>query len=168
MYPSQAKGFTLVELMIVIAVAATLAAMAFPSFQSSIRANRVSTASNELMASFALARSEAIRSARGGGVCASADGKSCVAGSWGDGWLVWTDTNADRALNEGEPVIRYVQAKQKLTMVGTVGILAFDNRGRSTSGTQSIGLKPSDEATPARCILLSPTGQTQIKKGACS
>lgn len=162
----RAKGFTLVELMTVIAVIAILTAMAFPSFLSSLRSNRVSTATNEVMASLALARSEAIRSARGGGVCTSADGNSC-GGSWNDGWLVWTDNNGNGALDEGEPVIRYVQAKQKMTVAGSAAILAFDARGRSEAGIATIDLHPEDVATPARCIHLSATGQTRIEKEAC-
>ena len=42
------KGFTLVELMVTIAVVAILATIAFPSFQSTLRSNRIATAGNEM------------------------------------------------------------------------------------------------------------------------
>ena len=166
MHENRAKGFTLVELMIVVAVIAVLASMAFPSFQASIRSNRVATASNELLASLALARTEAIRSTRGGAVCTTTDGANC-GGSWNDGWLVWTDTNGNQALDAGEPIVRHVQNSQKLAFNGSVNLIAFDNRGRSVAGAASIGLKPYDVATPARCINLSAAGQTRLEKAAC-
>ena len=70
----QVTGFTLIELLVTISIMAILLTIALPSFQGSMRSNRVATTSNELLASLSLARSEAIRSTRGGGVCASADG----------------------------------------------------------------------------------------------
>lgn len=63
------NGFTLVELMIAVVVLGVLATIAFPSFQSTIRSNRIATTSNDLIASMALARSEAVKNRRGGGVC---------------------------------------------------------------------------------------------------
>lgn len=165
----RAKGFTLVELMIVIAIMAVLAAIAFPSFQGSMRSNRVATTSNELMAAFALARSEAIRSKYGAGVCASANGTSC-AGTWNDGWLVWVDSPAGTAgaLDPGEAVVRVVKPNQRMTMSGSAVILGFDGRGRSMAGAQTFGVKPKDDAAPARCLNLSATGQVRIDQNICS
>ena len=60
------NGFTLVELMVTVAVLAILSTIAYPSFQSTIRSNRVATTTNELIASLALARSEAIKNTHGG------------------------------------------------------------------------------------------------------
>lgn len=168
MHSIRAKGFTLVELMITIVVLAILTSIAFPSFQASLRSNRVATASNELMASLALARSEAIRGGRGGGVCASKKGEACD-GNWNDGWVVWTDNNANRQFDPGEPVVRYIQAKQKLLLSSAATTLAFDTRGRLVAAAgQSIGVKSSDDQGPKRCVLIGPTGQVQIKKEACS
>ena len=168
MYQSQTKGFTLVELMIVVTIVAVLAAIALPSFQSSMRSTRVATTSNELMAAMALARSEAIRSTRGAGVCTSADGFTC-GGDWNSGWLVWTDTvTSNGVMDAGEPVARYVQAKENLVVSGSAVILGFDARGRSMAGAQTIGLHPKDVTEPARCVRVTVTGQVRIEKNACS
>ena len=160
------RGFTLIELMVTIAVAATLMAIAFPSFKSSMQSNEVSTATNELLASFALARSEAIRSNAGAGICASADGASCGA-DWNSGWLVWTDTNSDGLITAGEPIIRYSQARAKTTITGPAAAIVFDSRGRATGGAHNVDLKPSDGAYPERCLSMNVTGQTSVKKQAC-
>src|SRR5690606_7896913 len=89
-------GFTLLELMVVIAIAAILLALALPSFTSTLRSNRVATSTNELLATLSLARSEAVRNTRGAGVCTSADGGAC-GGDWDSGWLVWGDSNGNGA-----------------------------------------------------------------------
>ena len=71
----RSKGFTLVELMVTVAVLAILSTIAYPSFKSSIRSNRVATGGNEALALIALARSEGVRNKQGGGVCGSSTGR---------------------------------------------------------------------------------------------
>lgn len=57
----KAKGFTLIELMVVIAIIAILAAIAAPSFTSQIRNARLKTATEEFNSDLIFARNEAIR-----------------------------------------------------------------------------------------------------------
>lgn len=170
MYSIRAKGFTLVELMTVVAVLAVLTMIALPSFEGSLRSNRVATSTNEMLSSLALARTEAIRNRRGGGVCSSAEGTKCD-GAWNDGWLVWSDMDGDGDKEDAEPVIRYVQGKQKIDIAaGASGVVAFDARGRIQGGAQSIGVKAEGDSgnLPVRCVQVSPTGQVTVKREACT
>lgn len=143
MHRTRVTGFTLVELMVTIAIVAILLAIGLPSFQGSMRSNRVATSTNELIASLSLARTEAIRSTNSAAVCASSDGTSCGT-DWNQGWIVWTDNDDDDTLDADE-VVRYVQAHPNLSLAtaSTVGTITFDNRGRA-DGPQAFTLKPTD------------------------
>ena len=163
-------GFTLIELMVTIAVLAVLLGLALPSFQQSLRSNRAATATNDMLASLSLARSEAIRSTRGGGVCSSNDGAACN-GGWSDGWLVWADADADGAFDAGETVLRYSRGDARLAATGPGAVIAFDSRGRRRAAAdQALTLKPSEcGGQPLqRTLTINAAGQVRTAKGSCS
>jgi len=167
----RSNGFTLVELMVTIAVLAILTAIAYPSFQSTIRSNRMATTANELMGALALARSEAIRGTHGGAVCASKDGTACDGATWADGWMVWNDTNGDGTYDKDEPVLRYADARTQMQGASGESLsIAFDQRGRSrAAAVTNITLRPADcGGQPLqRRMIVSLTGQVRLQKEAC-
>ena len=58
------RGFTLLELMVTVAVVAILATVGVPSFRDLIQNNRVTTQTNELVTALNFARTEAVKRAR--------------------------------------------------------------------------------------------------------
>ena len=167
MLPDRQSGFTMVELMVTIAVLAILAGLALPSFQASLRSNRVATTSNEVLASLSLARTEAIRGIGRAGVCPSASGTACAANAdWAAGWVVWQETPA-----AGGPVftvVRVIQPKQRTVVNGPAAGVDFTAQGRAQGGATQVDVAPSDAAAPARCIRVGVTGQSRIEQGACA
>ena len=178
------SGFTLIELMIAVAVLAILLALALPSFQQSMRSNRVATSTNEMLASLALARSEAIRGTRGGGICASTAGTGCDGSNWADGWMVWVDVgNAGVGTYEStDTVIRFAQPKAKSEIgAGSAASFSFDLRGRMSArnsggsllpaGAQVIEIKP-DTCPPGqelvRNLTVTPVGQVRVQRSNCA
>jgi type IV fimbrial biogenesis protein FimT len=165
------NGFTLVELMVTVAVLAILSTIAYPSFQSTIRSNRMATTSNELMASLALARSEAVKNAHGAGMCASSTGTSCDGKSWTEGWMVWDDTNGNGGFDAGEAVLRYSEPRAAMSGVDVNAVsVAFDPRGRSRAATATdITLRPDKcgDQPLQRRLTVSLTGQLRLHKEAC-
>lgn len=84
------KAFTLIELLITIAVTVILVAMAAPSFRSQIANNRSDAMSESFIAEMSRARSEAIKRPSRISMCASADGLTC-GGAWTDGIMTFVD-----------------------------------------------------------------------------
>jgi type IV fimbrial biogenesis protein FimT len=123
---SKIKAFTLVELLITLAITAILAAIATPSFKEIIQNNRMTTQYNKLLSGLSLARSEAIKRETRVTICQSSTGNSCGAdsSSWHSGWVVFVDDDDDNAIDGGEEIIRI---HGQLTGGNT---LTFGNRTR--------------------------------------
>ena len=85
------QGFSLIELLLVIAIVAILASLAAPSFSDLLRVNRLSAASSALQVSLSLARSEAVR--RGGDARVSVV-PALTTGAWNNGWAVFWHSSA--------------------------------------------------------------------------
>lgn len=100
------SGATLLELMLVLAVSAIVLAIGIPSFISIATSSRLASATNSMVASLHLARSEAIKRNSRTVLCPSASGTACAdSGGWQQGWLVFHDANNNASLDAGEAVI---------------------------------------------------------------
>jgi type IV fimbrial biogenesis protein FimT len=145
----KSSGFTLIELMVVIAITSILILLAVPSFRSLIQSTAISSNVNNFLADMRFARSESVR--LGGGVimCRSnapeAPSPACNNGSgpggngWVSGWIIFHDVdgNGNRNAASTDPVLR-VQAR--ITSIDTISINAvtrftFTATGRLTLGS---------------------------------
>ncbi|MEZ5500455.1 MAG: GspH/FimT family pseudopilin [Steroidobacteraceae bacterium] len=105
-----AQGFTLMELMVVLAIAATVLAIGAPSFGEFRRNNRLTGIANDYLGSLLLARTEAIKQQTNVAVCASLNPASaaatCSAAANFTGWIVFVDTNNDCQRNGADVILR--------------------------------------------------------------
>lgn len=103
-------GFTLVEMVVKLAVLGILLTIAVPSFLDMLENARISSHTRDFAASLYLARSEALK--RGAAtLCPSTTGSSCAGGkAWENGWIVFADANANGVVNPGETVLLVKEA----------------------------------------------------------
>jgi type IV fimbrial biogenesis protein FimT len=105
--PRKKNGFTLMELMMTLAVVGVILAIAIPNFRDFLLNSRMTGAANDLLGGIQLARSEAIKRQVPVAICASANPTAnppaCAAQF--TGWAVWVDTDDDAAIDNGEAVI---------------------------------------------------------------
>lgn len=85
-------GFTLIELMVTVAVLAILLAIAFPSFTALVNSNRLTGNANALVAALQHARSEAVSRNASIVVCRSVNGTTCATGAQWNGWITIVET----------------------------------------------------------------------------
>lgn len=96
------RGFSLIELMITLGVLAVVIGIGAPLFTGMTNSNRLTGASNELVAAFQIARSEAIRSNTRTVLCQSADSVTCSNTVPWRGWIVFTDANGNNLADPAE------------------------------------------------------------------
>ncbi|MFC5499240.1 GspH/FimT family pseudopilin [Caenimonas terrae] len=175
--PRRHRGFTLIELMIVVAVATVLLGFGVPSMTALTNANKLTAASNAFLSSLRLARSEAFK--RNGRVvlCKSRDGVACnPGGGWEQGWLVFHDANGDGVHDDGETVIQRgnpLPASLRFTGNSTVGrYVSFVASGSTRmmgggfqAGTITV-CNQSLERSEARQIVLNAVGRPRVQKVA--
>ena len=156
--PRLLRGFTLIEAMITVAVAAILFTVAVPSFKDTIRQNRLTTQANEFITALNLARSEAIRRSQSVTVTPKV-------GGWNAGWVIEA-INPVTGLAE-VPILRDFEALQNnITFTQTNGGIAYTFQ---PSGFK-IGLVTDtynlcDATAPGsrgRVIRISTTGRPRI------
>jgi type IV fimbrial biogenesis protein FimT len=104
---TRAAGFTLLELMMTLTIAAILMAIAVPSFRYVTTANRASSEINALLGDLQMARAEALREGVFVTICASIDGATCAgATAWNTGWIVFTDAPPLTTLEPGDTLVK--------------------------------------------------------------
>lgn len=144
----RARGFTLIELMVAVAVIAILATVAAPSFQEIMHRNRLTAAANEYVAALQTARMEAIRRNRRAVLCPTTDGAACLGTDW-TRVLVFVDTNSNGTREATEEIVRDVQVASSgtgLSATSAATRIWFGADGRVSDGatrTASVSLVSS-------------------------
>jgi len=157
------QGFTLIELMVTIAVLGILLAIAVPSFMDAVLGSKLSSAANSLVANAYLARGEAIKR---NGVVQLCAGSSCPgSGGWEQGWIVraadGTVIQRQSALSPG----------LKMTESGGINSIDFQPTGVGvTQATLTVCRATPSVGSQERVISISATGRASVTKtttGSC-
>jgi type IV fimbrial biogenesis protein FimT len=89
-HAARIAGFTLIEILMTIAVAGIIVVLAMPSFRYVTVSNRIAGEINGLLGDLQFARAEAIKEGQTVTVCVSAAGKTCDGTTtWQNGWIVF-------------------------------------------------------------------------------
>lgn len=173
-------GFTLIELMITLAVLGVLIAVAAPSFTNLVASNRASSVSTEVAGAIMFARAEAVKRGKRVTMCKSVttDQASPIcdasgSSSWANGWLIFTDTGTigtvdgtDVRLRVAQPAIRDGSIVSSISNFNNY--LSFDSRGNFVpSGTELTTSIQICYNHHQRTIEIAPTGRLHTIVGTC-
>ncbi len=174
--PTKSNGFTLVELMVTLAIAIILLSVGIPSFTGTIENSRLTTAANKLITATNLARSEAIKRGVRITTCKSSNGSSCAAsGDWAQGWITFTDEDNNATYSSATETLLRVEGAlgNNLTFTGDTNIedyISYVGGGQSQlstgdgGGFQTGTLSLCDDRTGnyGKDIALSSTGRLSL------
>jgi type IV fimbrial biogenesis protein FimT len=149
-------GFTIVELMVTLAIAAIIISIAAPSFKAIIDNNRVTTATNDFTASIALAKTEAVKRNTNAQIIPTD-------GDWNAGYRIGIDLNDDGDFTDTDEVtLKIIDAPSSgVTITSALTKVEYKPLGGITNaGT----LQFDADYACTRTITLSTSGTNTISK----
>lgn len=168
-------GFTLIELIVVVALVAIGATIAVPSLQSLIRNNRVTAQTNEFIGALSFARSEAVKRGAYVVTCPANDTTGCVNTAWETGWLIFADPDNSGTYSKttNDAILKFFPALTSgSTLVGTSPLVSFGGNGFLNPKFNDDPLKFSLSAegctgTEKRNITISRQGHPSVARASC-
>ncbi len=186
---TKTTGFTLVELMVTLAVGIVLLTVGMPMYQGMTANNTSVTVYNALAVSMKLARSEAIRRGETVSLCPKADADEtdpasmacgAAAAAWANGWIVFTDeAGATKGTYEPatEALIRAWEAPNttaSITSSDSTIVIAYNSSGELDSDVHPSPVSESLVVTVSGCkgdnvrtLAVSVVGRISLTKSAC-
>lgn len=175
------RGFTLLELLVVMSIVAILASVAIPTMETSRKSRAVESHLRAISSAFRLGRGEAVSRAKIVTMCASKDAETCGANvDWKDGWLVFVDDGigsggvaANGILDGDETVLRAYSytGNNEVSVKDPFGgddpkFLSWDHRGMSATDSRVafVICDRSKDQKYARAVLLAKTGRSILSR----
>lgn len=152
------QGFTLIELVVCLAVLTLLAAIAAPSLSALLERHRAIAAEHALIHHLHLARMTAVTHRKPAVLCPSRDGRHCSGrNDWSIGWLVFVDHDGKRSPREPADIVRGDNrpTSEKLRLVSTRGrsSIRYQPDGRSAGSNLTVSICSKEGALLAQVIV---------------
>ena len=153
MQPTRASGFTLVELMVTLAVFAIIVSLAIPSMQQIVASQRVRAVALDIASDLVIARNEAVK--RGDNVQLAP-----VAGGWTGGWTL-------KVISSSELLSSRNATGSGVTFASSPVNVTYDKYGRLSGAVSVVRFSISSSGASQRCVSIDPSGRPKSSASAC-
>lgn len=162
------NGFTLIELIVALAILVVLATMAGPSFRGLLADHQASNSASELLSALQFARAEAVERNVMVSLCPSSDQITCTGnGNWHLGWIIFVDINSNGTRETTEEIIRVQNAfDSSITLAGPNSIQYATGGYLSPAAIQSIQASATDSVNN-KWVCLTAIGKAQVQATSC-
>jgi type IV fimbrial biogenesis protein FimT len=170
------RGFSLIQLMVALAIVGTLTGIGIPSYRYITNTSRIAGEINNLLGDMQFARFQAIKQGQTITICSAASPYTgCQTGAattWNNGWIVFDDVNGNGTVDTGESIIRVQQAfTGSDTLTGTLGAVTFNREGFPVALAAAMVATLHSSPTNAlwtRCLRVGINGQVMTGKVSTS
>jgi type IV fimbrial biogenesis protein FimT len=172
--PRRMAGVSMIELLVVLAIAAILLGVGTSSYKSITTTSRVSGEINGLLGAMQYARSEAIKQGQNVVVCVSVNATDCSGGNtaWNQGYIVFADpTNTKTTGGNAALVLRsqaaFVGATPDTLTDGATSNISFDREGLALGLGAGVVLAlhdPTNNSALTRCLAISNIGNVAVQQ----
>lgn len=161
-------GFTLIEILVTISIAAILVTIGIPSMIEFMETNRRAAAANTLVAEMQRGRSTAATGGVAVTLCHSGNATGCSGEAdpdWAEGWILFTDEDGDSVFDAGDEVLSAARRRDGVTMPSNRSSFTFApgfQQSATTLGTVAVCV--NKENGDARWIVVSAIGRPRLKE----
>jgi type IV fimbrial biogenesis protein FimT len=158
------KGFTIVELLVTLALFSIIATVVTPSLGNFYKRNRVAAIVNNHVSALQLARHTAVTENAFVVVCPTQDMQNCDE-DWALNKIVFVDEDGDGALDGNEEIIGSIDTVNDYRVTSTRDSLRFAPFNTAQNFTATITICPEDKTTIfSRAIIISNVGRVRLEK----
>ncbi|MCK0506284.1 GspH/FimT family pseudopilin [Aromatoleum anaerobium] len=163
------RGFTLIELMVAIAILGIVLGLGMPAFNSAIQNNRATSATNDLVTALQLARSEAVKRRQDIVVCRrNGDGDACANGTdWAVGWLVQGPQEQDDGTVVQITIQVWDPPHGRAILTGPNAGITFQQNGQASREVDFSVVFKDCSGNEKRTINVKTTGRVSTTRTAC-
>ena len=158
------RGITILELALTLSLAALMVGIAVPSMTDFMANQRITAATNQMIAHLQYARTEAITRYQNVIACPSDDQFNCTGNRWDVGWIVFLDPDDNRQADQTQDILRVVSADERVQISsGGRFRVRFQPSGGAYGSNLTLRVCSPVKQLDGRAVIVSNPGRVRVQ-----